>query len=124
MAKKTKEKVDLLGTIELLVLNAVTRLDEAYGASVFESILEVYPPISVGSVYTTLERLTWKGYLTGEMGAPEPVRGGRARKYYQVTALGQKVLAATHDTIDAARSIERPARALIGAPATPGERRR
>jgi len=99
MAKRAKVPEvsdDLLGPIEQLVLTGVVTLgDEAYGMSVFEAIRTVYPPISFGSVYTALERLTWKGYLESRLGAPEPTRGGRARKYYRETGLGKKVLEST-----------------------------
>jgi PadR family transcriptional regulator, regulatory protein PadR len=95
--KKTQAPSDLLGPIEHLVVRAVMVLgeDAAYGMRVFETIRNVYPPISFGSVYTGLERLTWKGYLQSKLGEPEPTRGGRARKYYKVTALGKKVLSET-----------------------------
>lgn len=122
-AKKaaTKEPEDLLGTVEFMVITAVTRLDEAYGMSVFEAIQGVYPRISFGSVYTTLERLAWKGYLTSEVGDPEPVRGGRARKYYRITGIGEKVLGSTNAIINGVKEIENPAPAIL-APAFSGKR--
>jgi PadR family transcriptional regulator PadR len=112
MAKKAKlapVSEDLLGPIEHLVVKAVTTLGEdvAYGMAVFEAIRTVYPPISFGSVYTALERLTWKGYLESIMGEPEAIRGGRARKYYRMTGLGKKVLAATRSTLESPMLIER-----------------
>jgi PadR family transcriptional regulator, regulatory protein PadR len=97
MAKTPKAPVDLLGPIEHLVVRAVSALGEdlAYGMAVFEAIRSVYPPISFGSVYTALERLSWKGYLESRLGEPEPARGGRARKYYKVTGKGKGVLEGT-----------------------------
>ena len=116
MAKKQKRAAppveEFLGFIEFLVLAAVLRLgdDHAYGMSVFEAIREnAYPPISFGSVYTALERMTWKGYLEGELGNSEPVRGGRARKYYRVTGLGKKVLEANFGAMKNVMLIEKPA---------------
>ena len=113
MKKKTSAPEDLLGPIEHLVLKAVTTLgaDVAYGMSVFEAIRTVHPPISFGSVYTALERLTWKGYLTTKLGEPEPTRGGRARKYYRITAVGAKVLASTANTLTSPMLVEKPASA-------------
>jgi DNA-binding PadR family transcriptional regulator len=97
MAKTSKAPVDLLGPIEHLVVRAVSALgeDSAYGMAVYEAIRSVYLPISFGSVYTALERLTWKGYLENRLGEPEPQRGGRARKYYKVTGMGKSVLEGT-----------------------------
>ena len=109
MAKKTKVPVDLLGPIEHLVVRAVVALgdDGAYGMEVFEAIrASAYPPISFGSVYTALERLSWKGYLESDLGEPEPARGGRARKYYRVTGLGKKVLEFTHNALSAPISLK------------------
>jgi PadR family transcriptional regulator PadR len=85
MAKKVSAPDDLLGPIEHLVMKAVMELGEndAYGMEVFDTIGSGYPPISFGSVYTALERLTWKGYLETHMSEPEAARGGRARKYFR-----------------------------------------
>ena len=100
MAKKKPEAFpdDLLGTVELLVMKAVTVCgDDAHGMNVFETVRESYSRISFGSVYTSLERLTWKGYLESRVGEPE--RGGRARKFYKITGLGYKVTKATNDAV-------------------------
>jgi PadR family transcriptional regulator PadR len=106
--KKQKAPEDLLGPIEHLVLKAVMVLGEdvAYGMSVFEAIRTVYPPISFGSVYTALERLTWKGYLASRLGESEPTRGGRARKYFRVTGLGKRVLEATRNILESPMVVE------------------
>jgi DNA-binding PadR family transcriptional regulator len=95
--KATETPDDLLGPIEQLVMKAVRTLgeDDAYGMAVFEAIRTIFPRISFGSVYTTLDRLTWKGYLESHLGTPEATRGGRARKYYRVTGIGKKVHEAT-----------------------------
>ena len=92
----TKAAQDLLGSVEELALAVVQKLgDDANGMSVFEEIKTIYPPISFGSVYTSLERMTWKGYLETRLGDPEPRRGGRARRYFRITKSGRAVLQAT-----------------------------
>lgn len=107
MAKKQPQKLpnDLLGCIEELVLAAAQKLGtEASGMTVYEEIQTVYPPVSFGSVYTALERMTWKGYLESRLGDPEPRRGGRARKYYRITKVGKAVLETTvqvHERVSA-----------------------
>jgi len=60
MAKAKKAPDDLLGSIEYLVVRAVIELgeDTAYGMAVFEAVRSVWHPISFGSVYTSLERLS------------------------------------------------------------------
>lgn len=44
--------------------------------------------IALGSVYITLERLETKGLDTSERGEPTAVRGGRAKTFFRITALG------------------------------------
>lgn len=49
--------------------------------------------ISVGSIYTQLERLERQGLVRGRYGTEQPVeRGGRPRRYYKITAKGCSVL--------------------------------
>jgi DNA-binding PadR family transcriptional regulator len=45
-----------------------------------------------GSVYTTLNRLENKGYLSSRRGEPLPVRGGRSKRYYTVEPEGLEAL--------------------------------
>jgi hypothetical protein len=46
--------------------------------------------VAIGSVYAALERLEDKGFVTSELGEATPERGGRAKRYFQVTARGLK----------------------------------
>jgi len=104
MSKKAKPSAReiLLGPIEALVIKAVVALeDEAYGITIFDAVRTVYASMSFGSVYTALERLTWKGYLESRMGEPEPTRGGRAKKFYRATPAGQKALNVTLRSLSA-----------------------
>jgi DNA-binding PadR family transcriptional regulator len=47
---------------------------------------------SVGAVYTTLQRLETKGLLASRTTDPLPVRGGRSRRHFVVTAAGHRAL--------------------------------
>lgn len=114
MAKSRIEKppADLPGSVELLVLTAVSTLgDDANGVAVFDLIQEnfAHMRLAFGSVYTALERMTWKGYLKDRMGPPDPARGGRARKYFRLTGLGEAVLNATTEGLAGVASRRRPA---------------
>jgi DNA-binding PadR family transcriptional regulator len=42
----------------------------------------------VGSVYATLDRLAEKGFVFSRLGEPTAERGGRAKRYFRVTANG------------------------------------
>lgn len=84
-----------LGEFEQLVLLAVMRLeDEAYGATIRRLIEEsTGRHISIGAIYTTLERLHGKGYVTSRVGEPTRERGGRRRKIYALHRVGHLALA-------------------------------
>ena len=96
MAKKKIERTNLLTTLEVGVIKSVIALgDDAYGVTVFNAIRSINHSLAFASVYTALERLTWKGYLEARLGDPQPARGGRAKKFYRVTDRGMKALNAT-----------------------------
>lgn len=82
--------MDYLGEFELLVMLAVLRLGEnAYGMTIRREIADVgRRPTSLGAVYTTLERLEDKGFVASAIGEATEERGGRAKKYFKVTASG------------------------------------
>ena len=79
-----------LGRFEELVLLALVRLREnAYGVPIRREIAErTGRDVSFGAVYTTLERLERKGYVSSRVGEPTRERGGRAKRYFRVTAKG------------------------------------
>ena len=80
--------------LELFVLLALARLGrEAYGVTVRREIEERGGrPVSIGAVYATLARLADKRYVESELSAPIAVRGGRSRRYYRLTADGERAL--------------------------------
>jgi PadR family transcriptional regulator len=79
-----------LGHFELLVLLALLRLeDEAYGVPIAEAIAQsTGKRVIMASVYNTLERLEEKGLVRSATGQPTPERGGRAKRYFSITAPG------------------------------------
>jgi PadR family transcriptional regulator len=83
-----------LGTLELTVLLSVARLtNDAYGFAIRRDLAERSGrDHSVGAIYTTLQRLQDKGLLTSHTSAPLPVRGGRSRRHYRLTAAGARSL--------------------------------
>jgi DNA-binding PadR family transcriptional regulator len=84
-----------------MVLLAVMRLrDEAYGISVQREIEQTAGrALSIGAIYATLVRLESKGLMASTAGEPTAERGGRAKRYYRVTAQGKRSLRSTHDAI-------------------------
>jgi PadR family transcriptional regulator PadR len=83
-----------LGALELHVLLAVVRLgDAAYGLGVRQDVsARTGHDYSVGAVYTTLQRLEAKRLVTSHTTEPMPVRGGRSRRQFRVTAAGKSAL--------------------------------
>src|SRR5688500_2566554 len=79
-----------LGNFELMVMLALIRLgDEAYGVPISKMIeASTGREVLVGSVYAALERLEGKGFVSSAMGEPTPERGGRAKRYFQITKRG------------------------------------
>ena len=82
------------GSLELATLLTVARLgDEAYGLAVRLDLAErTGRDYSVGAVYTTLQRLENKGLVSSRNTDPLPVRGGRSRREFKITADGQRAL--------------------------------
>ncbi|MCH7795712.1 MAG: helix-turn-helix transcriptional regulator [Proteobacteria bacterium] len=95
-------KSDSLGEFEQVVLLALIRLRaNAYGTSIRQEIAErTGRDVSVGAVYTTLERMQQKGFVSSARGAPTPERGGRAKRYYKIEAPGERALQRSRETMD------------------------
>jgi DNA-binding PadR family transcriptional regulator len=90
-----------LGDFERIVLLALVRLREnAYGVTIRREIEErAGREVSYGALYTTLDRMETKGYVSSRIGEPTQVRGGRAKKYFQIEAPGIEALNKTRETI-------------------------
>ncbi len=88
--------MDTFGELEQLVLLAVMQAGtEAYGVVVQAAIRrKARRDLTLGTIYKTLSRLEIKGFVTSELGEPTAERGGRAKRYYRVTAAGRRVLQA------------------------------
>jgi DNA-binding PadR family transcriptional regulator len=80
---------DLLTNSELLVLLAVLRLgNETYGVPIVEELERNRSRMSVATVYVILSRLEERGLVASAVGEATPERGGRAKRYFRVTAKG------------------------------------
>ena len=83
-----------LGELEQAVMMAIIRHGaNAYGVPIRRELGErLGREISFGAVYTTLERLEAKGFISSRTGDPTPERGGRAKRFYRVEAPGHRAL--------------------------------
>src|SRR5579863_7890041 len=86
-----------LGEFELMVLLVLIRLGEdAYGVPICHEIEHRSGrEAALGSVYAALERLEEKGFVTSRLGDSTAVRGGRAKRYFRVTAQGVRAVRQT-----------------------------
>ena len=86
-----------LGEFEMMILLAIIHLgEEAYGVPISRE-MEKYrgKEVAVGSVYAALERLEGKGLVKSMLGDPTPERGGKAKRFFQITKEG---LRRVHET--------------------------
>ena len=90
-----------LGEFEQVILLAIVHLaDDAYGTAIRREIeARTGREIAVGALYTALERLERKGYVSSVMSAPTPQRGGRARRLFRLEAAGAAALKRSRDLL-------------------------
>lgn len=83
-----------LGELEGLVLLTITALGEnAYGVSIQQDLEDrCRRTISIGALHSTITRLEEKGLLKSWLGGATQERGGRSKRYYDITPSGKKVL--------------------------------
>lgn len=86
-----------LGEFEELVLLTVATLgDNAYGVSIQQDIQErCNRNISIGALHSTISRLEEKGLLKSWLGGATQERGGRSKRYFDITNSGKSALTET-----------------------------
>jgi DNA-binding PadR family transcriptional regulator len=90
-----------LGEFEQLILFALVRLDDsAHGAAIATEILRrTGRTVSAGAVYTALDRMESRGFVSSWIGEATETRGGRRRKYYRLLPQGAQVLYRSHGAL-------------------------
>jgi len=88
------KRAGYLGELEQMILLAILQLrDQAYGTNVLAELEQkVQRTVSRGALFVTLDRLEEKGMLRSRMGDPTPRRGGRPKRYLEVTTAGVAAL--------------------------------
>ena len=89
----------LPGTLEMLVLKTLTRAPlHGYGiAQYIRQVSEDVLQVEEGSLYPALQRLQLKGWVASEWATTE---NNRRARYYRLTLLGRKQLAAESANFD------------------------
>jgi PadR family transcriptional regulator, regulatory protein PadR len=82
------------GEFEQIVLLALLRLGKnAYGVPIRHEIEHrAKRAVSIGALYSTLDRLEAKGYVASWFADATAERGGRSKRYFRVEPLGVKAL--------------------------------
>lgn len=66
---------------------------EGYGVTVSQALEEhTGRMVTFGTVHNTLIRLEEKGFVTSQLGGATAERGGRRKRLFSVTALGNRAL--------------------------------
>jgi PadR family transcriptional regulator PadR len=94
-------KTESVGEFEQLVLLAIVRLaGDAYGSTIREEIEDrTDRSVAIGALYTALDRLERKGWVSSQMSDPTPQRGGRAKRYYQLRPVGAAALRRSREAL-------------------------
>ncbi|MCP4726701.1 MAG: hypothetical protein GY863_16785 [bacterium] len=84
----------LLTRAEELILLAVLKLkDNAYCVPILDHIENISEEKwTLGGIYVPLHRLEKNGLVASTLGNPTPERGGKSRRYYNLTPAGLKAL--------------------------------
>ena len=84
-----------LGEFEEIVMLTVAILqEEAYGIAIIDEMEQrLNRRVSIGALQTVLRRLEKKGYLSSYFGEATKVRGGKRKRFFNLTSLGKRVLA-------------------------------
>lgn len=106
-----------IGQFEQLILFALVRLGaDASGVAVRRHIeARTGREISPGALYTALDRLERRGFVSSRLGEPTPERGGRRKRLYTLLPAGERALTLVYQSLQQMASAARPRlRALKG----------
>ncbi len=90
-----------LTDFELMILLAILRTGEdAYGVRIAREIEATGGRrVLMGAAYAALDRLERNGLVSSTVGNPTPERGGRARRFFRVTARGLRAARNTQQAL-------------------------
>lgn len=88
-----------LGEFEELVLLTTAILhQDAYGISVMNELMnQTDRKVNISAVHTALDRLEQKGLLKSYLGGATKERGGRRKRYFNISTLGVNTLQEARD---------------------------
>jgi len=82
---------------EIILMAVLRQQGNAYGVSIQKTIAErTGRNITFGVMYSALDGLEAAGFVRSRLGEPTAERGGRAKRYFKITAAGMKALNQNH----------------------------
>jgi PadR family transcriptional regulator PadR len=86
---------DLTKIEEILLLTIWELKDEAYGFKIRQHVSDIIgKDFTFGNLYSALDRLTRKKYVSKRQGESTPQRRGKTRMYYTISSAGIEALKA------------------------------
>lgn len=78
---------------EIVLLTVMIMGAEAYGVGIKKEIEErLGRKVSIGALHTALQRMTDKGFVQSELGEATAERGGKRKRFFEVTKEGVQIL--------------------------------
>lgn len=78
---------------ELLLLAICNLKENAYGVEILKYVSRITrTDWSIGSIYVPLDRLARLGFVESYQGEPTAQRGGRSKRYFNITPEGMNAL--------------------------------
>lgn len=78
---------------EIVLLTIASLMTEAYSVNIVDEIADVTGrKTKLGVVHSVLNRLEDKGLIASELGEPTKERGGRRKRFFQITHTGKVAL--------------------------------
>lgn len=86
---------------ELVLLTVAALMEEAYSVAICDELSEhTGREVKLGVVHAVLNRLQEKGLLKSQLGEATKTRGGKRKRFYQVTNTGKSALIKTREVRD------------------------
>jgi PadR family transcriptional regulator PadR len=84
----------MLGPLQQALLTVLfsAKGEEVTTVEIYEALLDKYKPLSLPSIFITLDRMGKRGLVASRKGDPLPERGGKGRLYYKITKKGLATL--------------------------------
>ena len=95
-----QKQVTLTGYEHLILLSVLRNGERAYGVSIQQELdRTARRPTTRAAIYVALRRLENRGLLESRLAEPTAERGGRAKRFYQLTTLGLAAVKAERSSL-------------------------